>query len=278
MASIQTGTSGPQLPRPERYDPTPDDLAVARQRADSHASNGLVLFRAGACASVKLISHSSDAERLIALLSRAYDQRYDDVITDEEIVRYSGELAQTRLQTPLDGIQLNFLINDVTRAWTHQVVRYRIGTSFVQQSMRFLRSDVIRIRIPDALCKPGREAALSQYCAGMTELVGLYHDLMGQGLHRQDARGVLPHDMLTSIWVNVSLRTLQHIYGQRTCCQVQHEEWDAVLSGMKRELDTRLPGVSGWLKTPWEMGRTACGFSASYDQPCAYADRFNPNR
>lgn len=236
--------------------------------------SGDVIFRTGQIATVELVAHTVTPGEAIAKLARGYDQVYTNRITPAEVERYTEELKKTRLQTPCDAVQFTFLISQVTRVFTHQLVRYRIGTSFVQESMRFYTNQAVPIRIPDAIANHPGAGELIAFCEGCTQAVGRYQALLEAGLSREDARGILPHNTLTSIFATLSLRTLAHIYMQRSCCQAQQEEWSVVLREMKMRVQESCPDVAHWLMTPWEAGRSACGFNASFDRPCKWPERF----
>src|SRR5262245_42567602 len=122
------------------------------------------IFRVGDVAEVDLVGYTTDGSKLIAMLARGYDQVFETMMGSEELEHYTNELAKTRLQTPLDAVSLTFLIRNVTRSWTHQMVRYRIGTSFVQQSLRFLESDAIPVKIPAGLTTPEKSTELAAFC------------------------------------------------------------------------------------------------------------------
>lgn len=216
---------------------------------------------------VELLSLSEDAVKTLAILTRGYAQNYTSHIRPDEVDDMVEQLKKTRLRTPAEFIQTIWLIKDVTRAFTHQLVRYRIGTQFVQESMRFADKRRAKVLLPPEVA--GSE--LYQDC--IRDSVATYGLLIEEGVPTQDARGVLPHNILTDIFMGCSLATLQNIASQRWCCQAQHSgEWDPMLSQMKATLPAEL---QSFIKKPWESGITSCGFGASFDRPCKYQAAFD---
>ena len=97
---------------------------------------------------VKLLGHSPDPIRSLYLAYRtAYSAltplQIDDRIEDERITRETMlEFIEERLKTghasPLEQVVFEFGISGVSRAFSHQFVRHRIGISFEQQTQRYV--------------------------------------------------------------------------------------------------------------------------------------------
>lgn len=120
-----------------------------------------------------------------------------------------------------------FVIEGVTRAFTHQLVRHRVGTSFAQQSMR-------AVDMSDFDVTPGPSINADPYVRtvwedGMDRLKILYRLLIGYGADVQDARGVLPTNVQTNIVFKANLRTLHHMLSERLCVRAQGEFQDVCL-------------------------------------------------
>lgn len=125
-----------------------------------------------------------------------------------------------------------FLINGVTRGFTHQFVRTRTG-SYAQQTMRVLnvngwdygtgptiQDDVFR---------------LHEYDHCMSRIAKTYNDLIAMGAKIEDARGVLPTNILTNIVAKFDLRTLADTMRKRASTRTQGEYRD-VMDAMKAEV------------------------------------------
>jgi len=125
-----------------------------------------------------------------------------------------------------------FLISGVTRAFTHQLVRTRTA-SYAQQAMQVL--DVSQVPGWTALVGPtikeshGREAV---YASALAEVAEAYRFLVQDGAKIEDARGLLPTNILTNIVMKANLRTLCDMFRKRASPRNQGEFVD-VLAAMK---------------------------------------------
>src|SRR5690606_15087518 len=62
----------------------------------------------------------------------------DDRITRETMQEFIQERLKTGHASPLEQVWFEFGISCVSRAFSHQVVRHRVGISFEQQSQRYV--------------------------------------------------------------------------------------------------------------------------------------------
>jgi len=128
-----------------------------------------------------------------------------------------------------------FLIQGVTRAFTHQLVRHRVGISFAQQAQRVVdMTDFEYLATGD--CE-GNEV----YSGIMAHISEGYHILIEDGVKPQDARGVLPTNVLTNILMKVNLRTLSGLLNIRLCVKAQGE-----FQGVARRLREEVLMVHPW--------------------------------
>lgn len=221
-------------------------------------------------AKVTLLSITKYPAYVLSVVTRGYTQVYDGNIMENEITDMLDQIHRTRLQTPLEFVNMVWLLNDVSRAFTHQLVRYRMGTAYVQESMRFAD----KRKSPKVLITPevyNKSAERELYETAVMEAFDSYDKMIEAGVPIQDARGVIPHHVLTNIFFSCNLKTLAHIYEQRTCCQAQHHEWPDVMRQMKMALPE---SVQRFIRAPWETGAKDCGFGATFDRPCKYPERW----
>jgi hypothetical protein len=223
-----------------------------------------------------LLSVPADADALLGLVTRGYTGQYVPTISSAEADRYLEELTKTKLATPLRFINTVWLLRGVTRAFTHQLVRYSLGTSFVQESLRFAVHERVGVLVPSRVL-PNPEL-LRRYALGAAEAVTNYHRLLAEGAPAEDARGLLPTNTLTSVYVSATLAALVHIYDQRTCCQAQSEEWTPIMQRVRELLLEHEPALGMFLTKPWETGAVDCHFGASFDRPCRFQHEFDKNR
>lgn len=174
-------------------------------------------------------------------------------VTDEMRREALVEVRKNKLQGPLEAIQFHFLLEGVSRAFTHQIVRGR-HAFYAQESLRFAvvegDDDVWtdRVAYPPSLqggipfpAPPGgltdEQQALSNrrviWNKAVREAEWAYADLIAAGVPAEDARGLMPHAMTTRIHWVCSLRELLYVAGVRLCTQAQFEWRTAMASVVK---------------------------------------------
>lgn len=246
-----------------------------------------ILFVKPAAATVDLCSFTAFPKEMMYLTTRAYKGIYDPnprsaMGSPPYLIENALEdIQKTKLQTPLEMVHTLWLLRDVTRAFTHQLVRYRVGTAFVQESMRFFgMRKTFKVLITGEAGKNNswkdyddKITNLDAYVIGAMESIQSYVTLLSRGVPDQDARGVLPTNILTNIYFDCSFRTLQNIFPQRLCCQAQQGEWQPILRDMRRIIKEKMgEEMESLLRAPYERGED-CGYRASFDRPCIWRDK-----
>lgn len=197
-----------------------------------------------------------DTAEIISQVAQTFEGiKNPGAVAEWDVERIISELQKTGVAAPLQFVHFVFLIDNVTRNFTHQLVRYRVGTAYTQQSLRFHGSDQIAVRRSD----PGKEFEHS-----VSRSINTYWEMRNSGVHPQFARGVLPMDTLNYIWFSCSFATLQHIYKQRMTVQAQPGEWQEVLSQMHDLLPENL---QPFLRSCCTSGGE-CPFASMWDRPC----------
>jgi flavin-dependent thymidylate synthase len=160
-----------------------------------------------------------------------------DEITEEQRVWAWNELSKTKLNTPLEGVQLKFMIEAVTRSFTHQMVRQRVGAYYVQESLRFAvkRGLASEVALPPSLWAEPEEGPGKIWSDTVEAISAAYNALVDAGIPAEDARGLLPHATTTRIIYTTNLRALFELAGNRLCTQAQFE-WRAVFIGIIRAI------------------------------------------
>lgn len=223
----------------------------------------------GTCSEVSLVNDLKDHFRIISTITRGYTGKYALPISPEELHKFAGDVLETKLSTPLEMVNTVWLIEGVTRAWTHQAVRYRVGSAYVQESMRFWGlHKVYEVYVPPKIASDKEQ--LGRYGRATQEGIQAYVNMKQAGADDQDARGVLPTNVLTKMFVSWNLSTLHNIFQTRWCCQAQTSEWMPILIQMKKAL---VPyRLDRFLSAPIDRGEP-CGFNASFDRPCVWKNR-----
>lgn len=148
---------------------------------------------------------------------------YDSVSkTREEMLKVIYKALDAGHLSIAEHYQFNILIEGVSRALTHQLVRHRHCT-FSQQSQRYCKADKegFEYVIPDDIANI--PVLKSNFEVAMYSLSELYNILTENGIKPEDARSVLPNACCTNIVLTCNLRELMHICNERLCTCAQAE-------------------------------------------------------
>lgn len=155
--------------------------------------------------------------------------------------------------SPLEHVQLTFLVSGVSRVLTHQLVRHRIA-SYSQQSQRYCRANTNAIVLPKSV-----QAYYGKYPDKYTNLKKVladYHSMLASGVPQEDARYILPEGMSSNIFITMNIRSLLHFFNERLCGSAQQEIRD-----MAGEMAKLVVENYPWLREfvgPKCMGKTDC--------------------
>lgn len=118
----------------------------------------------------------------------------------------------------LEFADATFMISGISRACSHQLVRYR-EASFNQESQRHVKVDTDTIwYVTPPSCKD-----LQAYDNFMEDCAGMYESLIQQGVKPEDARFVLPNAAKTQLVMKMNCRELAHFLRQRLAKDAQWE-------------------------------------------------------
>ena len=215
---------GSEVPRLARNDGGGRGGRVARR---------LVAVQSGGMAiQVTLIDHTPDPVRA---LYTAYRVCYSALTPQQVLARIADErisqakmlsFVEARLLTghmsPLEQVHFEFGISGVSRAFSHQFVRHRIGISFEQQSQRYVT--YAGGEFPYSVPKTVERAGLGGDMAALFAQAGaLYEKMVEAGVPAEDARFLLPNATNTNFKITVNFASLLHIADLRLCTRAQWE-------------------------------------------------------
>jgi flavin-dependent thymidylate synthase len=185
---------------------------------------------------VHVISITPDPLGHIAAMSMMYEGRVARSLADvthKDRHHYFEEISKTHLKAPFESVHFHFLIEGVTRSFTHQMVRQRTAV-FAQESLRFAVKETIdeEVALPPSLRSlPRNDPRVLLWKRGVNSVDDAYHALVSEGVPAEDARGLLPHNITTRLHYVTNLRALQEHAGNRLCTQAQFE-WRVVWARM----------------------------------------------
>ncbi|WNO26303.1 ThyX-like thymidylate synthase [Gordonia phage Fulcrum] len=239
---------------------------------------------------VYLLAGNPDPLGSIAAAAKAYMGEFVgslSEVTDAERRHYLTEIQKTALAMPLEAVQFHFRIKGVTRGFTHQMVRQRTA-AYSQESTRFAVKSGVPVGRPPSIDgtlsrKEWREnEAKTTSMSSASEDVWLeyeeryakenqkwrfmwdeaveavakaYNKLVDAGMPAEDARGILPTNLLTQLNYITNLRNLQVEGGKRLCTQAQFE-WRIVWSKMIEAMRDFGQGQTYTWAEPWDEDGT----------------------
>ena len=154
-------------------------------------------------------------------------QRWQTVLEmSQETIQAELTYMANTIPSSWEFVNYTFAVEGVTRACTHQMVRTRTA-SFAQQSMRVTDMSGFAYHIPKKLSNRGGVGEML-YAQAMTEIDTAYKEMIKAGIEEEDARGVLPTNILTNIVCQYNLRTLSDLVKSRSGGRTQDEYRDVV--------------------------------------------------
>lgn len=182
---------------------------------------------------VTLISHTQDASVLLRFtkatrltLSPGLLNSIVDADADAE-AKDLAYMANT-IPSSWEFVDYTFLVEGVSRAFTHQFVRTRNG-SYAQQTMRVLDMGAFEYVMTERNKADPAVVALINHHNKATQ--ALYARLLRLGQPPEDARGILPTNIATNIVAKFNLRTLSELCKSRTGGRAQGE-YQSVINAM----------------------------------------------
>jgi thymidylate synthase (FAD) len=150
----------------------------------------------------------------------------------------------------LEHANWSFALRNVSRVFTHELVRHRAGSAFSQESLRYVRLADIGFRVPPAL-EPVREQVLSiveqleEFQISAAERLGI--DEQGVPFHVKKEvtsalRRLAPIGLSTDIVWTANARTLRHVIEMRTA-EGAEEELRLVFDQIARVMQVEAPGL-----------------------------------
>ncbi len=170
------------------------------------------------------------------------------VRTDQK--EYFANILKSAHGSVLEHANWSFALRNVSRVFTHELVRHRAGSAFSQESLRYVRLTDIGFRVPPAL-EPVREQVLSiveqleEFQVKAAEELGI--DGEGVPFHVKKEvtsalRRLAPIGLSTDILWTANARTLRHVIEMRTAAGAE-EELRVVFDQIARIMQAEAPGL-----------------------------------
>lgn len=217
---------------------------------------------------VELIDAPSQEEidRIIYALNEApyyYPDARRILLPAKKVREYAKDIMDGKagfIGNFMEGISFTFGMNNVSRSFTHEMVRHRVGHCYVQQGGRNNDFRHNPIRIPESLDTPAWRSNLMVYKENYCNAVDNF------GVTIQDARMMLPIGICTHIIWMCNLRSLDAFCRQRMC-NTFHWEMNYVAKLVKVTVMKALPEIGKYLAPTCEhIGK--CTYRDDFFEPC----------
>jgi len=166
------------------------------------------------------------------------------VRTDQR--EYFANILRSGHGSVLEHANYSFALHNVSRTFTHELVRHRAGSAFSQESLRYVRLTDIGFRVAPAL-EPVREQVLAiveqleEFQVSAAKELGI--DAEGVPFHVKKEvtsalRRLAPIGLSTEIMWTANARTLRHVIEMRTAEGAEEElrlVFDKVAAIMRHE-------------------------------------------
>jgi thymidylate synthase (FAD) len=150
----------------------------------------------------------------------------------------------------LEHSTYSFALRNVSRVFTHELVRHRAGSAFSQESLRYVRLTDVGFRVPPVL-EPVRDQVveiverLEDFQVSAADALGLDEDGVPFEVKKEITsalRRLAPIGLSTDIIWSANVRTLRHVIEMRTAKGAEEEL--RIVFGEIAELMTReAPGL-----------------------------------
>ena len=147
--------------------------------------------------------------------------------------KYLANILRSGHGSVLEHVCTNWVFSSVSRVFTHELVRHRVGTAISQESLRYVRLDDLDYYVPQ--CFLENEQALGTWNVVMCfleekqkELAEIFNlDGMKNFTKKKEItsamRRLAPIGLATTIGWSANLRTLRTVIEQRTSAHAEEE-------------------------------------------------------
>jgi len=236
---------------------TPSVFLIARPSLDLEGMRGYLEDVGGASWLEGRRAESGEpnpAELLIEFAGRACYRSWEPglnpnvtkIRTDQE--EYLGNLLRSLHGSVLEHASFSFAFRNVSRVFTHELVRHRAGSAFSQESLRYVRLTDIGFRVPPAL-EPVREEVLNlveqleEFQVTAAEKLGIDEEGLPFAVKKEVTsalRRLAPIGLSTDIIWTANVRTLRHVIEMRTA-EGAEEELRLVFDKVARIMSAEAP-------------------------------------
>jgi thymidylate synthase (FAD) len=172
---------------------------------------------------------AAEADQLVELAGRLCYLSFGDQQSSKSTAEYIANLIEHGHDSVLEHASWTMILTGVSRAFSHQLVRHRVGFSFSQLSQQYHTEETARFIEPSAVARDPhgrvvwRDAVLQSHRAyaalianGVDRILnGQLSERESRRAHRSAARSLLPAAIETKIALSANARALRHFLSLR---------------------------------------------------------------
>lgn len=168
----------------------------------------------------------------------------------EDQHEYLDNLLSSLHGSVLEHANYTFAFRNVSRVFTHELVRHRAGSAFSQESLRYVRLTELGVRVPSAL-EPIREQVvniveqLEEFQLSAAKQLGLDDEGVPFAVKKEVTsalRRLAPIGLSTDIIWTANVRTVRHVIEMRTAAGAE-EELRLVFDDVAQMMCEEAPGL-----------------------------------
>ncbi|MCC6488794.1 MAG: FAD-dependent thymidylate synthase [Candidatus Hydrogenedentes bacterium] len=202
----------------------------------------------------------SDAEKLCEVYGRLCYRSFEPGLNPNVTrvrkgnANYLGHVLEVGHGSVIEHAVLNFVFADVSRVFTHELVRHRAGTAISQESLRFVRLDRLSAFMPSHIRED--DNGMEIYAKTLEQLEEVQRSLAKAYAIEDESkfdrkkkltsafRRVAPEGLATTIGWSCNFRALRHVIEMRTAPDAE-EELRVVFGKVYETVKDRYPSLMG---------------------------------
>lgn len=207
----------------------------------------------------------SDAEKVIEIMGRLCYRSFQPGLNRnvtkirEHNDEYLANISKVKHGSVLEHSALNFIFADVSRVFTHELVRHRAGVAISQESLRYVRLEELGQWLPTVIQED--EEAVEIFSRTFQELEQLQIELAAhfklddpstffkkKKVITSAMRRIAPIGLATTIGWSVNIRALRWVLEMRTAPEAE-EEIRFVFGKVGEIVRGRYPNIFGDFET-----------------------------
>lgn len=176
---------------------------------------------------------TTDNEKLIEIMGRLCYKSFREKLNPNVVKirkhndEYLDNILKVKHGSVIEHGKTHWIFADVSRVFTHELVRHRVGTAISQESLRFVRLEDLRFWLPSVIREEPEavrifEMAIKRAEESQRELAKIYRlDDPGVPFDRKKIvtsamRRIAPEGLATNIGWSANIRTLRWVIEART--------------------------------------------------------------